>query len=144
MSSERPPDSGISVIKPQLRVSVGFHSSDSHLFHVSFVALMVAVSYYAASKIGFAFTPAHQAISTFWPPNAVLLSALLLVRTRMWWIVILAVLPAHFLIQLGLGVPALTALGWFITNTSEALIGALCISHFKKQAALFESVRGVF
>src|SRR5262249_5076929 len=144
MSPETPPDSGITGVAPHWRASPDFYAAVGHFFHASSVAIIVALSYYAASKIGFVFTPAHQVISTFWPPNAVLLATLLLVPTRVWWIVMLAVLPAHFLIQLGLGVPALTALGWFVGNTSEALIGALCISHFKKQAALFESVRGVF
>jgi signal transduction histidine kinase len=145
MSRERSsPDSGIRGVNPHWHISPDFYASVSHLLHVGFIAILVAVGYYAASKIGFVFTPPHRATSTFWPPNAVLLAALLLVSRRLWWIVILAVLPAHFLIQLSLGIPILTSLGWFVGNTGEALLGALCISLFRKQAALFESVRGVF
>jgi two-component system sensor histidine kinase UhpB len=48
------------------------------------------------------------------------------------------------LAQLPTGVPVWTALGWFITNTSEALIGAFCITRFAPQGkSVFDSVRGI-
>jgi signal transduction histidine kinase len=46
--------------------------------------------------------------------------------------------------QLQAGVPAWTALGWFITNTSEALIGAFCIARFTHPRNTLDNVRGVF
>jgi signal transduction histidine kinase len=46
--------------------------------------------------------------------------------------------------QLQAGVPMWTAVGWFITNTAEALIGAFCITRFSDGKPVFESVRGVF
>jgi signal transduction histidine kinase len=107
------------------------------------IALLVAVSYYAGSQIGFFFTPAGQPISTFWPPNAILLAVFLLTPPRIWWVFVLAVLPAHLLIQLQFGVPVLSALGWFVGNVSEALLGAGCIHFFAKKTSLFESVKGV-
>jgi integral membrane sensor domain MASE1 len=87
--------------------------------------LLVAIVYYVATKVGFAFTPAERPISTFWPPNALLLTTLLLAPRRMWWMFLLAVLPAHLIVQLQTGVPLATAFGWFIGNTTEALIGLL-------------------
>lgn len=114
-----------------------------HLFSATSVPFLAALGYYAASKLGFALTPAHHAISAFWPPNAVLLAVLLLVPRSKWWTVLLAVLPAHLLVQFSAGVPPLTALGWFCGNAAEALIGALCILYFKKQAPLFTSIRGI-
>jgi signal transduction histidine kinase len=107
------------------------------------VLLLLAVVYYVATKVGFAFTPAERPISTFWPPNALLLATLLLAPRRMWWMFLLAVLPAHLIVQLQGGVPLGTAIGWFIGNTTEALIGASCIAYFTNRDALFESVRGV-
>ena len=107
------------------------------------LALLVAIGYYVGSRIGFLFTPAQTPIATFWPPNAILLAAFLLAPTRMWWAFLLAVLPAHLLIQLHGGVPLLTSLGWFVGNTGEALIAAACIRFFNKDERLFESVRGV-
>ena len=109
----------------------------------SMIALLVAVSYYAGSQIGFFFTPAGQPIATFWPPNAILLAVFLMTSPRIWWVLVLAVLPAHILIQLQVGIPVLSSLGWFVGNTGEALLGAGCIYLFKKDTSLFESVKGV-
>jgi two-component system sensor histidine kinase UhpB len=41
-------------------------------------------------------------------------------------------------------VPLWTAIGWFVTNCSEALIGALFITRFIDPKTAIESVRGVF
>jgi signal transduction histidine kinase len=112
-------------------------------FRATMAALCVAVSYYTGTRIGFALTPSNAPIATFWPPNAILLAVLLLSPPRMWWMLVLAVLPAHLLIQLRSGVPLLTSIGWFAGNTGEALVGALLISRFERKGLLFESTRGV-
>jgi signal transduction histidine kinase len=112
-------------------------------FRTCLIALLAALSYYAGSQVGFWLTPVETPISTFWPPNAVLLAFFLLNPTRSWWVLILAVLPAHFLIQLKMGIPALSALGWFVSNTGEALLGAASIRFLKKDKPLFESAQGV-
>jgi signal transduction histidine kinase len=110
-------------------------------FRTFLLALLVAISYYTGTQLGFSFTPSQTPISTFWPPNAILLAALLLAPTRLWWAFILAVLPAHFLVQLQSGVPVPNSLGWFIGNTGEALLGAVAIRHFKKERLSFDSLR---
>jgi len=107
-------------------------------------ALLVGIGYYVGTRIGFAWTPIGQPNSTFWPANAILLAAFLLAPWRTWWILLLAVLPAHMIAQLQAGVPVWTAVGWFLTNTSEALIGAFCITRFSRQKNTLDSVRGVF
>lgn len=107
-------------------------------------ASLVGIGYYVGTRVGFALTPSGQPNSTFWPPNAILLAAFLLAPRRAWLTFLIAVLPAHLLAQLQTGVPTSTALGWFISNTSEALIGALCITRFTNQKSVFDSVRGVF
>ena len=107
-------------------------------------ALLVAISYYVGTRIGFAWTPIGRPNSTFWPANAILLAALLLTPRRTWWTLFLALLPVHMLAQLQAGVPVWTALGWFITNTSEALIGALCIARLTHPRNTLDNVRGVF
>jgi two-component system sensor kinase FixL len=45
--------------------------------------------------------------------------------------------------QLQTGVPAWTAGGWFVTNSSEALIGAYCITRFTDSTKRLDGVRGV-
>jgi signal transduction histidine kinase len=105
-------------------------------------ALLVGIGYYVGTRVGFYLTPHGQPNSTFWPPNAILLAGLLLAHRRTWWVFLLAVLPAHLLAQLQTGVPFWTAIGWFITNTSEALIGAFLITRFTR-GKIFDSARGV-
>jgi signal transduction histidine kinase len=106
-------------------------------------ALWAAAGYYAGIKLGFMLTPLQSPISGFWPPNAILLAALLLVPYRMWWVLILAVLPVHLLVQAENGVPLATEMGWFIGNVSEALLGAACMRYFHKGKTWFESVHGI-
>src|SRR5436190_975510 len=94
--------------------------------HLRF-AVLAGLSYYAGTRVGFALTPTGQPNSAFWPPNAILLAVLLLAPRKVWWALLLAVVPAHLLVQLHAGVPLSTAAAWLATNTSEALIGAFCI-----------------
>ena len=107
------------------------------------LALLVAAGYYIGSRVGFLLTPRATPIATFWPPNAILLAALLLAPYARWWMFLLAALPAHLLIQLSTHVPLATACGWFLSNSAEALLGAACIRHFRKTEELFETVSGV-
>ena len=108
-----------------------------------FLALLVAAGYYVGSQVGFLLTPHQTPIATFWPPNAVLLAAFLLAPYSRWWIFLLAVFPAHLLVQLSTGIPFATACGWYLSNSAEALLGAVCVRHFKKTEELFENVSGV-
>ena len=106
-------------------------------------AVLVAAGYFVGTRIGFALTPSETPISTFWPPNAILLAAFLLAPVRSWWIILLAAFPAHLLAQLPAGRPLATVCGWFLTNSVEGLLGAACIRHFRKPGELFEDVSGV-
>src|SRR5262245_25134344 len=105
--------------------------------------VLVAVAYCVGSRIGFAITPPSQPISTLWPPNAILFSALLLSPVRTWWTLLLAVLPVHLFVQLGSGVPPLTALGWYGTNVGEAVLGATCLRLVNKGEPVFDRLSGV-
>src|SRR5688572_6980371 len=97
---------------------VGFDSSTIQ------TCLLVFAGYYLGARLGFALTLPPRPVSVLWPPNAVLLAALLLSPVRTWWIVLLAALPAHWLVQLQSEVPPRMVLCWFISNSCEALIGA--------------------
>src|SRR5258708_39268291 len=90
------------------------------------IVLLVAIGYYAGPRIGFLFTPPQTPTAAFWPPNAILLAAFLITPVRKWWALLLAVLPAHLLVQLHAGIPVSSMLGWFVGNTGEALLGAAC------------------
>src|SRR5712671_3913305 len=91
-----------------------------HFFRAMLIAFSVATAYYMGTIVGFVLTPPGETISTLWPPNALLLAFLLLAPRRTWWVLVLAVLPAHLIVQLRHGVPLATSLGWFAGNTGEA------------------------
>jgi signal transduction histidine kinase len=93
-------------------------------------ALLVAVGYYLAARLGLALTLQPHPISTLWPPNALLMAALLLTQPRAWWVLLAAALPAHLLAELQGGVPLAMVLGWYASNCSEALIGAGLVCAF--------------
>src|SRR5580765_2954206 len=87
-------------------------------------AALTAAGYYFGAKIGLALTFQPHPVSVLWPPNSILLAALLLTPVRIWWFLLLAALPAHFAAELQSGVPPPMVLCWFISNCCEALIGA--------------------
>ena len=86
--------------------------------------LVVFVGYYLGAKLGFALTFRPHPVSVLWPPNSILAAALLLTPVRIWWLVLLAALPAHLAAELQSQVPPTMILCWFISNSCEAVIGA--------------------
>ena len=88
------------------------------------VMLIVGVAYYVGARLGLALTMQTQPVSTLWPPNAILLAALLLTPPRIWPFVLLGALPAHLFVELTGGIPPLMVASWFVSNSLEALIGA--------------------
>ncbi len=115
-------------------------SGDSSI-RLLLVALIVAGAYYIGSLIGFALTFPQSAVSVLWPPNAILLTGLLLVPTHGWWVILLGVFPIHLIVQLHSGVPILMSLLWFVSNSAEALTGAVCVRGFVQRRADFASLK---
>ena len=91
---------------------------------VAGVAILVAGAYYLGAQFGFAFRFPGSPLSVIWPPNALLLAALLLMPTRIWWVALFAVLPAHVLVEYQNGVRGWTILGLYVTNCGQAVLGA--------------------
>src|SRR6266576_432950 len=107
------------------------------------IALFVFASYFLGAKIGFALTFRPHPVSVLWPPNSILLAALLLTPVRIWWVVMLAAFPAHLAVQLESGVPPTMILCWFISNSCEALIGAGCIRYLIDRPVRFDCLRNI-
>ena len=105
--------------------------------------LLTAAGYYLGVEVGANFTLAPQPVSTLWPPNAILFGALLLAPPRHWWVFILAVLPVHLSAQLTNGVSLSMSLLWFVSNVSEALIGAAGIRRYVSGPMLLDSSRQI-
>ncbi len=106
-------------------------------------ALAVSIAYFLGAELGFALTPQPTPVSTLWPPNALLLGALLLAPTRSWPLLIAAVFPAHLLSELHSGVPLGMVLSWFVSNCAEAVIGAVILRRLIDGPIRLDSVRRV-
>src|SRR5256885_15260499 len=83
--------------------------------------LWVFLAYYVGAKVGFALTFRPHPVSVLWPPNSILVAALLLTPPRVWWFILLAALPAHWMAQLQSQVPPAMILCWFVSNCCEGL-----------------------
>src|SRR5258708_11654990 len=83
------------------------------------IALLVASAYYIGALIGLSVTFQSSIISPIWPPNTILLMALLSVPTQKWRACLLAVFAAHMLALLPDGISLLTASGLYLTNAGE-------------------------
>lgn len=94
------------------------------------LGLVVAVAYYAGARLGFLLVFPGSPLSILWPPNAIVLAALLLVPPRNWWIVLLGVLPAHLVVEWQSGVTPLAVPGLYVTNCGEALLGATLVRRY--------------
>ncbi len=114
--------------------------------HVAYAAIAVAIGYYIGAILGVALTPTQHAVSTLWPPNAILLGALLLAPESAWPMLIAATFPAHVLVEVQAGVPLAMVLSWFLSNSLEALLGAWLIRRFADDTARLDTYRrvGVF
>src|SRR5687768_6949325 len=106
-------------------------------------ALLVSTSYYLGAKIGFLLTFSPHPVSTLWPPNSILFAALLLLPLRWWWLILLAAFPAHLATQLNADIPLTMILCWFVSNCSEALIGASLLRYLTKNQVRFDSTYNV-
>ena len=111
--------------------------------HYMPLVLLVAAGYYLGAQLGLALTFSPLPIAVLWPPNAILFAALLLVPTRSWWLVLGAAFPAHLLAELQSGIPHAMVLCWYLSNISEALIGATCVRYFVVHGATFDSALNV-
>jgi len=110
----------------------------------AFSGLLVGVAYYLGAKLGFALTFQPHPVSTLWPPNSILLAILLLSPRRLWWFYLLAAFPAHLLVQINADIPASMILCWFISNCTEALIGASILRYLTRSEVRFDSTYHVW
>ena len=117
--------------------------STSFEWRLVVIGLWVFAGYYLGCKIGFALTLSPHPVSVLWPPNSILVAALLLTPPRVWGFVLLAAFPAHWAAQLQSHVPPLMILCWFISNSCEALIGAGLTRYLVGGPIRFTTLRNV-
>jgi PAS domain S-box-containing protein len=117
--------------------------SASHGSRTAAMAVLAGVAYLFAAELGMTLTMRPQPISTLWPPNAILFGLLLLTPQGRWWVVLLGAFPAHLLVELWSGIPLPMILCWFLSNSSEALIGATLVRGMRGGPARFDTFLGV-
>jgi PAS domain S-box-containing protein len=103
----------------------------------------VFLGYYFGAKLGFALTLQPYPVSVLWPPNSILVAALLLTSPRAWWFPVLAALPAHWIAQIQNHVPPTMILCWFGSNCFEALLGAAGVRLLIGGPMRFNRIRNV-
>src|SRR5262245_36881287 len=113
--------------------------------YVAGAGLLVALAYYVGAQVGFALRFPGSPLSIIWPPNALLLTALLLTPPHRRWVLVLvlAVLPAHLLVALPNAVRGWTIPGTYITNCAEALLGAWGVRRFSGGPPWLGTLRAV-
>lgn len=93
-------------------------------------ALLVFTSYSIGATIGVAFGFPAAKISVFWPPNVVLIAALLLTPRRIWWVILAAGLPAQYIAASFPGAPFYIAGLNYAANAGQALLTAILLKKF--------------
>ena len=106
------------------------------------IVVATAAAYLVGSWIGLQLRLPPAIPSVIWPPNATVTAILLFVPVRRWWCVLLGAACAHFAIQLPMWPPALVA-GLFLTNCSEALIGAAGVRYLSDRPSSLNTLRRV-
>ncbi len=107
--------------------------------------LLVSSGYYAGGLLGLSVRFPPSGISVIWPPNAILLAALLLAPQRTWGWYLLAALPTHLHLVANFqpGVPTLVMLSQFAGNATQAVVGALAVRRYAGAPPRFDSLRSV-
>jgi PAS domain S-box-containing protein len=90
-------------------------------------ACLVATLSYLAARLGGALIVRPQMVSPLWLGNVLLTSMLLLVRRRIWPVVLTAGLTGFFLYDLQTGGPIRSIVWLILSNAVEVLIAALCL-----------------
>src|SRR5437773_426393 len=106
-------------------------------------AILVFLGYFFGAQLGFALTFKPHPVSVLWPPNSILLAALLLTPPRAWCLVLLAAFPAHCLVELQSHVPPGMVFCWFISNSCEALLSAASVRYFIETPIRLNRLRNV-
>jgi PAS domain S-box-containing protein len=105
--------------------------------------ILVSLAYYLAAESAFAIGTLTQMFAPFWPPNVVLLCALLMVPPGAWWLFIAAVFPAHAIAELGVGMPVSQLIAAFACNVCVAVLSAAGMRRFIGRTPWLGSLRNV-
>jgi len=106
------------------------------------IALLTFSAYLVAAELAFFVgTLSDKIFAPFWPPNIVLLCALLLARRGWRWIVVLAAFPAHVIAEMRIGMSLSELLAAFATNLAVAALSTAAIQHRLVERPWFSNFR---
>ena len=115
----------------------------------SYARLLVTVvlicgGYYVGGILGIRARLSSTGSSALWPPNAILLAALLLTPIREWWIYLLATLATHLHLTSTFqgNVPLLVMLCQVVANSFQVVIAALAVRRFTIPSPRFDNIFG--
>lgn len=105
--------------------------------------LVFSLSYFAAAKIGIATALPPEGIVIIWPPNAVVVVALLATKPTYWWAFFIATVVTEVAADVP-DYPILAAIGYGIINFSEGAFTAFLLSRVNlRHPSAFEAERFV-
>jgi PAS domain S-box-containing protein len=102
-------------------------TSANPILRVVVQACLVAALCYVAGRLGGALIVQPQMVSPLWLGNVILASVLVLVRQRLWPVLLLAGLAGFVFYDLQGGAPAHAIIWLFISNAVEVFTAAWCL-----------------
>ncbi len=113
------------------------------LIRTVLIAILIGIAFYFSAKIGLALSFKPDYVAVFWPPNTIILTALVLAPPRRWWIFFLVMLPAYFTAAFEAGYSEQRAVIFFIANCLEVLIAATALRRILHKPPRFEQIKEV-
>jgi signal transduction histidine kinase len=107
--------------------------------------LLVCAGYYAGGLVGIWLRFPPSGIATIWPSTAILLAALLLTPTRIWWVYLLATVPTHLHLVASFQpeAPPMVMLIQVGANAVHAVLAALAVRGAAEAPPRFDSLRSM-
>src|SRR5262245_23740159 len=102
-------------------------------------ALVFGAAFFLAYLYGMQFH--HTSSSPFWPPDAVLLSALLLTPPKRWWLFLLLTLPIRWFVAVPAGTPAWFLIAAYVNDSVKALLGAIVLRRWSRRTPRLDSMQ---
>src|SRR5262252_5587014 len=127
--------------------SMGPHSLRAR-YHLGWAAgdlrgpILVSVAYFLGAESAFVVgTLSDRIFAPFWPPNVILFAVLLRAPVSRWWLYVVAVVPAHVLAELHIGMQLVPMAVALATNCMVAVLCALAVRQQLEGAPWFGTRR---
>lgn len=120
-----------------MEMTILLHSKSQILL----IAVLAGIAYYLLALPSIALSTPPENIAIFWPPNSVILTALLFTERRYWWLFILVVAPTNIIPNLQAGYSIERAIIFYFANCAEVLIAAFGIKFFLGNNVSFDRLR---